>query len=607
MRFGFKEGAATITTLSMLLNACVPKNGNENPVVASGSGTAVPEITPGVDAGSRGIDYMFGLEKGSVKSVEPMCSTDRVFCVYRAIGADGKYVGATGVWKPEINKDAHTITGLIPGGNAKGNEDGSLTLSDTLEVSQVGGFADYLNDLASNSEWSGLNDLLEDARANGWAVETKLSVTADNNYSFAVTYPGQIQFAKVGSLTKLSADELISQPVNGREIAFSGLTSDGGLMFSIEKNESDLRFDALQELIASQGEKFTMMEDGTVMTSNGEVVTGLSFDKASGKCFVGVGDTRVECSPSTVIIDGDSISVVSVDGNQWITLDSGRSWTSTEPVSGGVATVIPGEGVLVNGEPTAIGNGETVTPAVETDGYLDKLDIVFQSEVKEVQFGGADGPKMLVSTAVEKSGGSHGIHEVDNMPPEVFARAMNAIFRPEAGDTPESVAEFEKIWGEIQRGERPCTDLMHPLEVYDANGNGNAQEINFVPACGSSAVPEGMTEIKGIDFVYGAFYITNSDDTHSPNPEMPWFIRSTPSSAGYGVMWDSRNNTLKLMIGVNYLTGKENSRSKIATYTEMIVDWLNSYSRGGRLYSKSVQTWEDLGAQILSEGLIVEP
>lgn len=254
----------------------------------------------------------------------------------------------------------------------------------------------------------------------------------------------------------------------------------------------------------------------------------------------------------------------------------------------------------------------TVT-AEEVEGYIDKLELIYESPMKEVRFGGADGPVINVGLAVEHSGLSHGIGRVEMPDPllaETTMRALHSIFAPEEEDTPENLQAFADKLAAIQRGDPgvSCADVMHSLKVYNANGNGGSEVLNLVPPCGLSPVPEGVTELSGgVKMVYGSWY-TASDEggKNVPDIDAKWFNTVTDAGDGYGVLLDQEQGILYIFIGAGSTMREEKTNLYVGMYTQMMVDWLEKYSQGERFYPKSTEEWAKTSFKMINSGLNVK-
>ncbi len=241
--------------------------------------------------------------------------------------------------------------------------------------------------------------------------------------------------------------------------------------------------------------------------------------------------------------------------------------------------------------PTAIA---TSTPAggVENGGnYPEGVKISYTSPSSEVRVGTSDF-QMTASTSVDTSGADYGVHQVDiekETLSKLTLRALHNIFSPTEDDTDATLATFEKTLADIQTGKRPCTDLMKNVSVYTTGVTG-PQQLDLVPACGGSAVPDGASVIKNIDFVYGAFFTWDANGNFINDPAKPWFNVVTPAGDGGGLIFDPQSGKLLFFVGMRFNVNPGGMSKQIPDETETALKWLTYNSQGEKWFVKSTNT-----------------
>ena len=190
---------------------------------------------------------------------------------------------------------------------------------------------------------------------------------------------------------------------------------------------------------------------------------------------------------------------------------------SETPASTQAATPTPGATVAASGTP-APGETPAATATAAEKSYLEQLNITYSSKPVEVM--AADGTDLLTTMQVnvDRSASSHGVNTIEIKPDTqrwLAARALHNLLLPQEEDTPENLAAFEKMLAEIQRGERPCSDLAKQVSMYTTTSTG-PETLTLVPACGASAVPEGATAVKGVVLDYGEFYLNPEQGVFKP-------------------------------------------------------------------------------------------
>lgn len=155
-------------------------------------------------------------------------------------------------------------------------------------------------------------------------------------------------FTKIEALkdSQISAVDFVPQEGNLDQVVMAIYPSDW--VESANNVWVSPEYVVLQDKIAAFGERFTLrngaIEDGGVPIE--ALVVGLD---GRVKLMVNGGEMEVATIDST--FDDEVFSVMSTNGNIWSTNDKGKSWSMSEPASGGVVSVEGGE-ILINGDPT---------------------------------------------------------------------------------------------------------------------------------------------------------------------------------------------------------------------------------------------------------------
>lgn len=268
------------------------------------------------------------------------------------------------------------------------------------------------------------------------------------------------------------------------------------------------------------------------------------------------------------------------------------------PMASAPATVIPPSSTL------PVIASETPTPepskppmaTIEQSGYLDSLNINWSDEHDGSLWNGIE-VGMPIVIGVDKDslrGRASGVDYVSNdILMQKALQMLRALFDSDSGGKLDGLEGFARTLADIRVGKPVDVDWQNgtKLKVFDANGNGQAEEIWLMPDRGGIDIPAQAMEIKGLRIVYGDWVDLGMVSGVEVNDNAPWFNVIDQVGGGGGVMFNWDTGELVVLIGLQQDYGVEDTISeKMALGTEEVIDWLAS---GMRLTLKRVQSQWD--------------
>lgn len=214
----------------------------------------------------------------------------------------------------------------------------------------------------------------------------------------------------------------------------------------------------------------------------------------------------------------------------------------------------------------------------------EKLDIRF-TQKDTVSVGGI---VLDVVVSVDKTANIFDIHSVTIAPDilgELSARALHNFFVPSGVDNNNEAVAWLKSCKAGNPAER--TDA-----IYTTTGGMEPENLRLVMDCGQD-VPEGAVGIRGVEFVYGKWWIrteVNGSGVYSTNLEMPWLDIIIKSSGMIsGMMLDKKEGKLILFQGFSFFVPEGKEEIDCGTSVEVSLDWMKKYPRGIDLKMSEIQ------------------
>jgi len=224
----------------------------------------------------------------------------------------------------------------------------------------------------------------------------------------------------------------------------------------------------------------------------------------------------------------------------------------------------------------------TNTPEATTPNS-EKLDIIF-TDSQEMNVGGV---AISGATSVDATARSLGLLELEidpNTLDDLSARALHNFFASEGTDNASEAAAWLKAC-------KAGTPAERTAEVYTTTGGMTPEKLQMVMDCGQE-IPEGAVAIKGVEFVYGKWFVGNVDSAEplKADPEMPW-LDIVIKSGGLisGMMVDKDAGRLKVFVGLPFNTDAKHAQGRSASGTEVSLDWIIKYPKGLDLKMSNAQ------------------
>lgn len=144
-----------------------------------------------------------------------------------------------------------------------------------------------------------------------------------------------------------------------------------------------------------------------------------------------------------------------------------------------------------------------------------------------------------------------------------------------ANPTDKDLAEFATRLEKVQSGKESCATVQSTIFAFDAQVPGDRMtEMKVALFCGGGDVPEGVRRIDNVEIVYVSGYTWNLNKSALiTRPDMPRFT-VTASNGGYGFESEVDGTTLRLKVGLDFLTVPTNVDRKTAKYTAFLLRWL---------------------------------
>jgi len=212
----------------------------------------------------------------------------------------------------------------------------------------------------------------------------------------------------------------------------------------------------------------------------------------------------------------------------------------------------------------------TNTPEVAAPNS-EKLDIIF-TDTHEMSVGGV---AITGATSVDASARALGLIELTidpNTLGNLSSRALHNFFAPEGTDNASEAAEWLKAC-------KAGTPAGRTAEVYTTTGGMTPEKLQLAMNCGQE-IPEDAVAIKGVEFVYGKWFVGNVDSNEplKADPEMPWLDVVVKSSGRIsGMLVDKDTGTLKVFAGFPFLIPEGNEKAMGAGVTEVALEWLRRF------------------------------
>jgi hypothetical protein len=226
-----------------------------------------------------------------------------------------------------------------------------------------------------------------------------------------------------------------------------------------------------------------------------------------------------------------------------------------------------------------------VTSAVETEGYLDKLDVKFLPE-QNIEWNGIKLEIPVTTGATNGIRAYEGSTKVEigaNTLSKKALEMMHNIFLPNEDLTDENLRTFAETLAKIEKGELPPSTYGATFKTVDPGGLGEPREITLVPPSGG-IVSVGAIEMSGLTMVYGR-YPSNSGD---------WYKEIFPSKTGAGLMIGNEGEVF-VYIGMRESTQISTGYvpMALAEGTELAIEWLRSEVQGKKYTLKMISGEQD--------------
>ena len=278
------------------------------------------------------------------------------------------------------------------------------------------------------------------------------------------------------------------------------------------------------------------------------------------------------------------------------------------------ATIIP---PIETAIPTATVTFTPTSAEIFDPLTMDKIEkIMFSDPVENVTYN-----DVIINGAfdVAESAYQVGVHEVtmpDALGAEILSEAVFTLWyyhgpNPhKTTDVPTDAerAEFFKIWAEVQKGERPCSDIQVNPFAFDADVPGLEQkQMPLEIMCGAGQVSEGARGISEIEVQYIEAISRYNDDLKrfEMDSSLPRVIPTDIKDTGAGFETEVDGDRLRIKIALPHQVSSNYERNTAST-TYKLFTWLKRNDGRSEQYLAPSSTNLKNGDDLISSGFDVK-